>query len=144
MIRPNFNCVYGKNNRFLLQVRRLEGEMLQDSRYGLRIMSKRNITTILLSASVFSFASNTALPPRPAVGGAATKQAGREPRPIPMPDEQDVASALNVEIEKLDGATFKLADFRCGESSVAAFTNECQPPTRYASRRFRQRRGMER
>ena len=73
--------------------------MLQDSRYGLRIMSKRNITTILLSASVFSFACNTALPPRSIESGAATKQAGREPRPIPMPDEQDVASALNVEIE---------------------------------------------
>jgi thiol-disulfide isomerase/thioredoxin len=86
--------------------------MLQDSRYGLRIMSKRKITTILLSASVFSFACNTAPPPRPAEGGAAIKQAGREPRPIPMPDEQDVASALNVEIEKLDGATFKLADYR--------------------------------
>jgi hypothetical protein len=75
--------VYGKNNYFLLQIRRLEDEMLQESRYCLRIMSKRNITTILLSAAVFSFACNTALPPRATEGGAAIKQAGREPRPIP-------------------------------------------------------------
>lgn len=86
--------------------------MLQDLRYGLRMMSKRNITTILLSASVFSLACNTAAPPRPIEGGATTAQAAREPHSIPMPEEKDVASALKVEIEKLDGSTFKLADFR--------------------------------
>ena len=101
--------------------------MLQDSRYGLRIMSKRNITTILLSASVFSFACNSAPPPRPTEGGAAIKQAGRESRPIPMPDEQDVASALNVEIEKLDGATFKLTDFRGKLLVVDFWQSNCAP-----------------
>jgi hypothetical protein len=93
--------------------------MLQNLRYGLRIMSKRNITTILLSASVFSFACNTALPPRPTEGSASTKQAGREPRPIPMPDEQDVASALNVEIEKLDGDKFRRSAAYCGRRNAA-------------------------
>src|SRR5262245_7459738 len=101
--------------------------MLQDSRYGLRIISKRNITTILLSASVFSFACSTASPPRSIEGSAATNQAAREPRPIPMPDEQDVASALNVEIEKLDGAKFKLADYRGKLLVVDFWQSNCAP-----------------
>jgi thiol-disulfide isomerase/thioredoxin len=93
-------------------------------------MSKRNIATILLSASVFSFACNSAPPPRPTEGGAAITQARREPRPIPMPDEQDVASALNVEIEKLDGAIFKLADFRGKILVVDFWQSNCAPCVR--------------
>jgi thiol-disulfide isomerase/thioredoxin len=101
--------------------------MLQDIRYGLRIMSKRNITAILLSASALSFACNTAAPPRPIEGRAGATQAARAPRSIPMPDEQDVASALNVEIEKLDGSTFKLADFRGKVLVVDFWQTNCAP-----------------
>src|SRR5215468_1833721 len=86
--------------------------MFQDLSNDLRIMSKRYITTILLSALAFSFACYTAAPPRQIESRAGATQAARGPRSIPIPDEQDVASALNVDIEKLDGAKFKLADFR--------------------------------
>jgi thiol-disulfide isomerase/thioredoxin len=44
-----------------------------------------------------------------------------------MPEEQDVASALNVEIEKLDGATFKLADFRGKILVVDFWQSNCAP-----------------
>lgn len=101
--------------------------MLQDLPYGLRIMSKRNITAILISASAFSFACNTAAPPRPIEGQAGATQAARAPRSIPMPDEQDVASALNVEIEKLDGSTFKLSDFRGKILVVDFWQTNCAP-----------------
>jgi thiol-disulfide isomerase/thioredoxin len=104
--------------------------MLQDLRYGLRIMSKRNITTILLSASVFSFACNTAPPPRQIEGRPGAEQAAREPRPIPMPDEQEIASALKVEIEKLDGSTFKLADYRGKLLVVDFWQTNCAPCVR--------------
>jgi len=90
-------------------------------------MSKRNITAILLSASAFSFACNTAAPPRPIEGRAGATQAARAPRSIPMPDEEDVASALNVEIEKLDGSTFKLADFRGKILVVDFWQTNCAP-----------------
>ena len=104
--------------------------MFQDLHYGLRTISRRNITAILLSASVFSFACNTAAPPRPIEGNAATKQAALEPRPIPMPDEQEVASALNIKIEKLDGSTFKLADFRGKILVVDFWQTNCAPCVR--------------
>ena len=104
--------------------------MFQDLHYGLRTISRRNITAILLSASVFSFACNTAAPPRPIEGNAATKQAALEPRPIPMPDEQEVASALNVKIEKLDGSTFNLADFRGKILVVDFWQTNCAPCVR--------------
>ena len=104
--------------------------MFQDLHYGLRTISRRNIAAILLSASVFSFACNTAAPPRPNEGNAATKQAALEPRPIPMPDEQEVASALNVKIEKLDGSTFKLADYRGKILVVDFWQTNCAPCVR--------------
>jgi len=90
-------------------------------------MSKRNIAAILLSASVFSFACNTAAPPQQMDGRATARQAAREPRPIPMPDEQEVTSALKVEIEKLDGSTFKLADFRGKVLVVDFWQTNCAP-----------------
>src|SRR5215813_6394327 len=93
-------------------------------------MNKRNITTILLVVSVFSFACNTAAPPQPIEGRGVTKQAARDPRSIPMPDEQGVASALNVEIEKLDGATFKLADFRGKILVIDFWQSNCAPCVR--------------
>ncbi len=96
----------------------------------MRIMNKRNITTILLSASVFSFACNTAPPPRQVDSRAGGAQAAREPRSIPMPDEQEVASALNVEIEKLDGAKFKLADYRGKILVVDFWATNCAPCVR--------------
>src|SRR5262245_25969316 len=72
-------------------------------------MSKHhNIIAILLSVSAFILACNTAPPPQAGAGSADTKQAGRGP----LPDEREVASALDVPIERLDGTTFKLADFR--------------------------------
>ncbi|HZF41435.1 MAG TPA: TlpA disulfide reductase family protein [Blastocatellia bacterium] len=104
--------------------------MFQGLRYGLRIMSRQNITAILLSASAFSFACNTAAPPRQIGSRATATQAARAPRSIPMPDEQDVASALNVEIEKLDGATFKLADFRGKILVVDFWQSNCAPCVR--------------
>ncbi|MBO0857907.1 MAG: TlpA family protein disulfide reductase [Chloracidobacterium sp.] len=60
-----------------------------------------------------------------------------------MPDEQDVASALNVGIEKLDGSTFKLADFRGKILVVDFWQSNCAPCVRLVpklanlSRRYR-------
>jgi thiol-disulfide isomerase/thioredoxin len=88
-------------------------------------MSKRNITVILLCASVFSFACNTAPPPQRIEDRSALKSSS-----IPMPDERDVASALNVGIEKLDGATFKLADFRGKILVVDFWSVDCGPCVR--------------
>jgi len=104
--------------------------MLQEMRYGLRITSKRNITAIFLSASAFSFACNTAAPPRQIEGRAGATQAARAPRSIPMPDERDVAAALNADIEKLDGSKFKLADFRGKILVVDFWQSNCAPCVR--------------
>src|SRR5215831_19706927 len=101
--------------------------MFQDMRYGLRIMSKRNITAVLLSVSAFSFACNTAAPPQRIEGNASSAQAARGAGSIPMPGEGDVASALNVAIEKLDGSTFKLADFRGKILVVDFWQSNCAP-----------------
>jgi thiol-disulfide isomerase/thioredoxin len=104
--------------------------MSQDLRYCLRIMSKRNITAILLSVSAFSFACNTAAPPRRIEERANATQAAPGSRPIPMPDEREVASALNVAIEKLDGSIFKLADFRGKILVVDFWQSNCAPCVR--------------
>ncbi|HEY7182759.1 MAG TPA: TlpA disulfide reductase family protein [Blastocatellia bacterium] len=101
--------------------------MFQELRYGLRIMSKRNITAVLLSVSAFSFACNTAAPPQRIEENASSAQAARGAGSIPMPDERDVASALNVGIEKLDGSTFKLADFRGKILVVDFWQSNCAP-----------------
>ncbi|MBO0725915.1 MAG: TlpA family protein disulfide reductase [Blastocatellia bacterium] len=90
-------------------------------------MSKRNITAILLIASAFSFACNTAAPPQRMEGRETAAQAARGAGSIPMPDERDVASALNVAIEKLDGSTFKLADFRGKILVVDFWRSDCAP-----------------
>src|SRR5262245_43692130 len=104
--------------------------MSQDLRYCLRIMSKRYITVILLSVTAFSFACNTAAPPRRIEERASATQAALGSRSIPMPDERDVASALNVAIEKLDGSTFKLADFRGKILVVDFWESNCAPCVR--------------
>jgi thiol-disulfide isomerase/thioredoxin len=101
--------------------------MFQELRYGLRIMSKRNITAVLLSVSAFSFACNTAAPPQRIEGNAGSAQAARGAGSIPMPDERDVASAMNVAIEKMDGSTFKLADFRGKILVVDFWQSNCAP-----------------
>jgi len=104
--------------------------MFQDLRYCLRIMSKRNITAILLGVSAFSLACNTAAPPQRIEERASATQAALGSRSIPMPDERDVASALNVAIEKLDGSTFKLADFRGKILVIDFWQSNCAPCVR--------------
>jgi thiol-disulfide isomerase/thioredoxin len=104
--------------------------MSQDLRYCLRIMSKRNITAFLLSVTAFSFSCNTAAPPQRIGARASATQAALGSRSIPMPDERDVASALNVGIEKLDGSTFKLADFRGKILVVDFWQSNCAPCVR--------------
>jgi thiol-disulfide isomerase/thioredoxin len=93
-------------------------------------MSKRNITAILLSVSAVSFACNTAAPPQRIEERAGATQAAPGSRSIPMPDERDVASALNVAIEKLDGSTFKLADFRGKILVIDFWQTNCAPCVR--------------
>jgi thiol-disulfide isomerase/thioredoxin len=93
-------------------------------------MSKRNITAILLSVSAFSFACNTAAPPQRIEERAGATQAAPGSSSIPMPDERDVASALNVAIEKLDGSTFKLADFRGKILVIDFWQTNCAPCVR--------------
>ena len=90
-------------------------------------MSKRKTITILLIISAFSFACNTAAPPRPIEGRATRRQTAQEQRPVPTPDEQAIRMAQNVEIETLDGKTFKLANFR-GKLLIVDFWATYCPP----------------
>jgi thiol-disulfide isomerase/thioredoxin len=90
-------------------------------------MNKPNFKTILLIISAISFSCNTAAPPRPIDGQTSAKQTAGEARPVPTPNEQAIAEAHNVEIEKLDGKTFRLADFR-GKVLVVDFWATYCPP----------------
>lgn len=90
-------------------------------------MNMHKIITILLSLSALSIGCDTAAPPRPIEGSTAAMQTASGPRPSPTPDEQAIASAQNIEIEKLDGKTFKLADYR-GKVLVVDFWATYCPP----------------
>ena len=83
-------------------------------------MSKLKFTISLLIISAFSAGCNTAAPPRPIESAIA-------PRPSPTPDAEAIASAQNIAIERLDGKTFKLTDFR-GKVVVVDFWATWCPP----------------
>jgi thiol-disulfide isomerase/thioredoxin len=87
-------------------------------------MSKLKITCFILAVSAGSFACNNAAPPRPIEAQSGPASASR---PIPTPDAEAITSAMNVAIEKLDGKTFKLADFR-GKVVVLDFWATYCPP----------------
>jgi len=80
---------------------------------------------LLMLVSVCSLACNTAAPPKSVAEVAATK--ANLPNATPSPDEQAVASALEVPIEKFDGASFKLADFRGKVTVVDFWRSDCGP-----------------
>jgi cytochrome c biogenesis protein CcmG/thiol:disulfide interchange protein DsbE len=82
---------------------------------------------IILIASAFSIACNMADPPRPVEGAATVSSSARAPRPIPTRDPAAIESASAVEITKLDGGGFKLADFR-GKVLVVDFWATYCPP----------------
>ncbi len=90
-------------------------------------MSKPNLRLALaLMASICACGCDTAAPPRPAEGppGGMTASA---PRPVPTPNAEAIAAVQNVGIEKLDGSSFKLADFR-GQVVVLDFWATYCPP----------------
>jgi thiol-disulfide isomerase/thioredoxin len=80
---------------------------------------------VLMIISAFSLACNMAAPPQSNAEVSAPK--ANQPSSTPTPDEQAVASALDVPIEKLDGASFKLADFRGKVTVVDFWRSDCGP-----------------
>jgi thiol-disulfide isomerase/thioredoxin len=80
---------------------------------------------VLMILSAFSLACNSAAPPKSAAEVAAPRT--NQPNATPSPDEQAVASALDVPIEKFDGASFKLADFRGKVTVVDFWRSDCGP-----------------
>ena len=93
-------------------------------------MSKRSFIILFLAISTLSFGCDSAAPPRPIEGSAATTQAASALRTAPEPDQQAILSAQNVEIEKLDGKTFKLADYRGKVIVVDFWATYCPPCVR--------------
>ncbi|MGH9839988.1 MAG: redoxin family protein [Blastocatellia bacterium] len=87
-------------------------------------MSKLKFTISLLIISAVSAGCDNAAPPRPIETSTMPAQTAR---PSPTPDAEEIASAQNVAIEKLDGKTFKLADFR-GKVVVVDFWATWCPP----------------
>lgn len=80
---------------------------------------------LLMLVAAFSLACNTAAPPKSVAEVAAPKV--NRPSASPGSDEQAVASALDVPIEKFDGASFKLADFRGKVMAVDFWRSDCGP-----------------
>jgi cytochrome c biogenesis protein CcmG/thiol:disulfide interchange protein DsbE len=84
-------------------------------------------TILVLILTLFAAACNSADAPRPVSESEMASAAGATPRPVPTPNAEEIVKAHNVEIEKLDGKTFKLADFR-GKVLVVDFWATYCPP----------------
>ncbi len=76
---------------------------------------------IILIASAFSIACNSAEAPRVAANA---------PKPIPPRDPNAIESASVVEINKLDGSSFKLSDYRGKVLVVDFWATYCPPCVR--------------
>src|SRR5574341_2385541 len=76
---------------------------------------------IILIASAFSIACNSAEAPRVAANAQ---------KPIPTRDPNAIESASQVEVNKLDGSNFKLADFRGKVLIVDFWATYCPPCVR--------------
>jgi len=76
---------------------------------------------IILIASAFSIACNSAEAPRVAANA---------PKPIPPRDPKAIESASVVEINKLDGSSFKLSDYRGKVLVVDFWATYCPPCVR--------------
>jgi thiol-disulfide isomerase/thioredoxin len=87
-------------------------------------------SAILLIAATFAAACNSAAPPRSSEMSAGSATARSTPKPIPPRDQQAIESASNVQITKLDGATFKLTDYRGKVLVVDFWRTDCPPCVR--------------
>ena len=88
------------------------------------------LSAILLTGATFTSACDSAPPPRATGDSANSAQAQRAQKPVPARDQQAIESASNVQITKLDGAAFKLSDFRGKVLVVDFWATYCPPCVR--------------
>lgn len=97
--------------------------------HGFKSSAAFFIGAILLAGAAFTSACNSAAPPRSIDGQADSLLAQKGAPRIPESDQKAIESASNVQVNKLNGGTFKLSDYR-GKVLVVDFWATYCPPCR--------------
>jgi cytochrome c biogenesis protein CcmG/thiol:disulfide interchange protein DsbE len=97
--------------------------MIKTSKFRISKPFNMLMSALVFAIAVFSLACNSAAPPQPVSGATARTAAGGQP----VVNEKAIGEAFDVPIAKLDGASFKLADFK-GKVVVVDFWATYCPP----------------
>lgn len=89
-----------------------------------------SLAGVVLAVSAFSMACNDAAAPRPVSGTVAAISATADK--VPAPNAEAIQNAIDVPIAKLDGGTFKLADYRGKVLIVDFWATYCPPCVKQA------------